>query len=106
MNNPRHWTEADIRRVLDGTFTRVTYEGKIITDTVEPDFLPYTGNKGERPKGYSKPQYPWSKTEDEILCQMRLRNRPFAEIAWTVNRSEEATKKRYKILRVKGAVMP
>jgi hypothetical protein len=36
---------------------------------------------------------------------MRLRNRPFAEIAWMVSRSEEATKKRYKLLRVKGAVM-
>lgn len=101
----RHWTEADIRRVLDGTFTRVTYEGKVITENVEPDFIPYIGNKSGRPKGYSKPQLHWTPTEDEILWQMRLRNRQFSEIAWIVNRSVDATKKRYKILRVKGAVM-
>lgn len=101
-----HWTEAAIKDVLDGTFTRVTYENKVVTENVEPDFEPYA-NRGGRPKGYkaAKPQCLWTPAEDEIVCQMRLRNRPFAEIAWMVSRSEEATKKRYKLLRVKGAVM-
>lgn len=100
------WTEALMKEYLDGTFTRVLYDGKIVTENVEPDFEPYV-NRGGRPKGYKapKPQMLWTAAEDEMLWQMRLRNRPFAEIAWTVNRSEEATKKRYKLLRVKGAVM-
>lgn len=100
----RHWTEADISRVLDGTFTRVTYEGKVVTEIVEPDFIPYIGNKSGQPNRYKKPIPLWTAEEDDILLQMRLRNRPFAEIAWTVNRGEEATKKRYQLLRVKGAV--
>ena len=100
------WTENAIKECLDGTWTRVTYEGKVVTENVEPDFEPYA-NRGGRPKGYKapKPQCLWTPEEDDLVCQMRLRNRPFAEIAWMVSRSEEATKKRYKLLRVKGAVM-
>jgi hypothetical protein len=98
-----HWTEEKIKDVLDGTFTRVTYEGKIVTETYEGSGSP-TSNGG-RPKGTKVSQWPWTTQEDELLCQMRLRNRPFSEIAWLVNRSEDATKKRYRALRVNGKVM-
>ena len=100
------YTEAVIKEVLDGTFTRVTYENKVVTDSVSAGFSPgYTGQG--RPIGYkaSKPQVAWTPKEDEILLTMRLRNKPFAEIAWIIDRSEESAKKRYRTLRVNGRVM-
>lgn len=101
----RHWTESDIKRVLDGTFTRVFYDGRIVTETVEGDFAPYTPKVG-RPKGYKadRPQLAWTPDEDAILCKMRLRNYRFEEIAWTIGRTLDGTKKRYQVLKVKGVV--
>ena len=62
---------------------------------------------GGRHKVYkaARPQIAWLPAEDELLCAMRLRNLPFSKIAWHVGRSEESTKKRYKVLRAKGDVM-
>ncbi len=102
----RHWTEAMISECLDGTWTRVTYDGKVVTEPVDDGCAP-AKKSGGRYRGYkaARPQIAWLPAEDEILCAMRLRNRPFAEIAWLVSRSEESTKKRYRVLRVKGAVM-
>lgn len=102
----RLWTEAQISEVLDGTFTRVNHEGKVITEIVEPDFIPSCAGGLPKVRGKNvKPQAFWTAAEDDLLFLMRIRNRPFAEIAWTLNRTEEATKKRWKLLRVKGAVM-
>lgn len=101
-----YWTENDIKMFLDGTFTRVNHENKVVTDNVSVDFVPgYTGQG--RPIGYkaAKPQVAWTPQEDEILLTMRLRNKPFAEIAWLIDRSEESAKKRYRTLRVNGKVM-
>lgn len=100
------YTEAVIKQVLDGTFTRVTYENRVVTDNVSDDFMPKYSGQG-RPIGYkaAKPQVAWTPHEDEILLTMRLRNKPFAEIAWTIDRSEESAKKRYRTLRVNGKVM-
>lgn len=100
------YTEDAIRRVLDGTFTRVTYENRVVTENVSDGFLPGYSGQG-RPIGYkaAKPQVAWTPAEDEVLCTMRLRNKPFAEIAWIIDRSEESTKKRYRTLRVNGKVM-
>lgn len=98
-----YWTEAAIKAVLDGTFTKVTYEGKVITEAVDPDFLPPAAGGG-RPHGTknAKPHAYWSQADDELLQQMRLRNKPIAEIAWILNRTPEATKKRAAVLRVRG----
>ena len=100
------YTEAVIKSVLDGTFTRVTYECKVVTDSVSHTFMPGYSGQG-RPMGYkaAKPQVAWTPQEDDILLTMRLRNKPFAEIAWTIDRSEESAKKRYRTLRVNGKVM-
>lgn len=100
------YTEATIRDLLDGTFTRVTFENKVATDNVSDDFVPRYGGQG-RPIGYKscKPQLAWTPQEDDLLITMRRRNKPFAEIAWIIGRSEESCKKRYRTLRVKGAVM-
>lgn len=102
----RHWTEAMISECLDGTWTRITHEGKVVTEPVEDDHTP-AKKSGGRHKGYkaARPQIAWLPAEDELLCAMRLRNRPFTEIAWVVNRSLESTKKRYRVLRVNGRVM-
>lgn len=102
----KHWTEAMICECLDGTRTRITYEGKVVTEPVDDGYAP-AKNSGGRYRGYkaAKPQIAWLPAEDELLCAMRLRNRPFAEIAWIVNRSLESTKKRYRVLRVNGRVM-
>ena len=102
----KHWTEAKIREVLDGTFTRINADGTIAVEAVDKCFKPSMARCG-RPKGYSpdKPQFPWTPEEDDMLCRMRMRNRPFSEIAWLIGRSLDGTKKRYQMLRVKGAVM-
>jgi len=99
------YTEAAIREVLDGTFTRVTYENKVVTEILD-DCEP-TRRKPGRKFGYkaSKPQTYWTPQEDDTLLTMRLRNRPFSEIAWVINRSLESVKKRYRVLRVNGKVM-
>jgi len=98
-----HWTEEKIRAILDGTFTRVNSEGRVVTEVYEGQ--PTASGNGGRPKGTKVSQWPWTVAEDELLCAMRLRNRPFNEIAWLVSRSEDATKKRYRALRVNGRVM-
>ena len=102
----RHWTEAMISERLDGTWTHITYEGKFVTEFVDDVCVP-AKRSGGRHKGYkaARPQIAWLPAEDELLCAMRLRNLPLSEIAWHVGRSEESTKIRYRILRVKGAVM-
>ena len=101
----RYWTEDAIKEVLDGTWTRVLHDGRVITQNIEADFT-VDPKKGGRPKGYEadRPMVHWSPAEDHVLWQMRLRNRKFDEIAWVLNRSLDATKKRYRVLRVKGAV--
>lgn len=102
----KHWTEAEIRNVLDGTFTRVLYDGRIITENVGPDFIPTCAGGPKRARGENvKPHAFWTPEEDDLMWQMRIRNRPFAEIAWTLNRTEEATKKRWKIVRMKSGVV-
>jgi hypothetical protein len=100
------WTEEMIREALDGTFTRVMYDGRIDTEIVEDNFQPYP-NKGGRPAGVKnlKPQRYWKSDEDGLLLRMRMRNKPFAEIAWVIDRTEDSCKKRYKVLRVNGKVM-
>ena len=102
----RHWTEAMISERLDGTWTHITYEGKFVTEFVDDVCVP-AKRSGGRHRKYkaARPQIAWLPAEDEILRVMRLRNRPFSEIAWMVNRSEESTKKRYRLLRVYGRMM-
>ena len=34
----KYWTEDAIKEVLDGTFTRVFYDGRIVTELVEGDY--------------------------------------------------------------------
>lgn len=104
--NAPQYDEAAIKAVLDGTFTRVNYEGRVITEAVEPDFLPSCAGGDQKHRGKNvKPQAYWSQADDDTLLTMRFKNRPFAEIAWILDRTEEATKKRYRVLRVKGRVM-
>ena len=99
------WTEARIRELLDGTWTRFTHEGKVVTDILEPGEDPPIV-KGGRPKGVKniKPHSFWTPQDDDLIITQRRRNMPFREIAWLVNRTEESTKKRYKVLRARGQV--
>lgn len=101
----QHWTEAAIRQHLDGTWTHVTYEGRVVTDILDPGEEPPIA-KGGRPKGVKnvKPHQFWSPQDDDIIITQRRRNMSFREIAWILNRTEEGTKKRYKLLRVRGRV--
>ena len=99
----KHWTEEMIKEHLDGTFTRVHYDGRIAVESVDHDYRPGMSTSGRKP-GSAKPQVNWTPAEDELLSQMRLRNRPFNEIAWLLSRSEESAKKRFRMLRVKGQV--
>lgn len=99
-----YWTEQQIKEVLDGTFTRVLSDGRSYTEIVSDDFVPYE-HKGGRPLGAQnvKPQRFWTKYEEDLLATLRLRNKPFNEIAWVLDRTEDSCKKRYKVLRARGA---
>lgn len=100
----KHWTEDMIRERLDGTFTRVHYDGKIVVEAVDDNYSPGMSTVGRKPGATSKPQVAWTAAEDELLCQMRAKGRPFNEISWLLARSEESAKKRFRMLRVKGQV--
>lgn len=99
-----HWREATIREHLDGTFTRVLFDGRIVTDTVDPNFIPPNagGPKAQRGKDVIPQRANWTPTEDDVLWQMRLRNKPWTEVCWVLARTEDSAKKRYRILRAKG----
>lgn len=100
-----HWTEARIREFLDGTWTHVAYDGRVITDILNPGEEPPIA-RGGRPKGVKnvRPHAFWTPQDDDLIVTQRRRNMPFCEIAWLVNRTEESTKKRYKVLRARGQV--
>ena len=100
----KHWTESMIREDLDGTFTRLLQDGRVEVVEVDSDYHPSHGNNGRPVGATSKPQVAWTDAEDEILCQMRRMGRPFNEICWMLSRSEGSTKKRFRVLRVKGLV--
>lgn len=95
------WTEDKIRRRLDGTFTRFTFDGRIVVDTVPDDFLPEHGrNLGGREEGYRPVSYcRWLPEEDTILVELRQRGETLAYIAGLLGRSEDSTIKRARYLR-------
>ena len=104
-----HWTEARIKEHLDGTWTKVLFDGRIKTEAVDDGFDPFarTTTTAGRPEGYKaeKPQVAWTPHEDNVLWQGRIRNKPFAEIAWMLDRSENSAKKRWRVLRIRGGVV-
>ena len=87
-------TEEYIKSVLDGTYTRVGSDGRVVT--IEPGRV----EEGSR-------QLIWTPEEDEVVLQMRFRNRPWPEIAWVVSRSEDAVKKRHRLIKASrgGAII-
>lgn len=99
----RAWTEAAIRETLDGTFTRVMHDNSIKVLTVDKNFIPSHGRAIGRQLGDTgtKQTY-WTPEEEDLLIRQRMRNRPFAEIAWLLSRSVDATKKHHALLRVRG----
>jgi hypothetical protein len=96
------WTEAMISDALDGTWTHLNHEGRVVTELVDADFTPQPV-KG-RPVGVKNvnKRSLWTPQEDDILITERRRNRPLAEIAWLVSRTEDGVKRRVKFLRVMG----
>lgn len=105
--SPLHpqFTEAFICRCLDGTVTKVDYDGRVHTILVEPSYIPPYGGKatGGREIGQKiSRQIYWTPEEEELLIRQRLLNRPFAEIAWSLDRSVEAVKKHHHLLRARG----
>jgi hypothetical protein len=91
-------TEDYIKSVLDGTFTTVDYYGKVITTDTDDK------NSTERGGKYYKRQVYWTDAEDDLLWSMKCQGRPFNEIAWVLARTEEATKQRYKLIRINKSV--
>jgi hypothetical protein len=96
------YTEAAIKADLDGTWTRITFDGGFITELVEPDFVPYlkagrlTREKNAMPQAY------WLPDDDATLQRMRLLNRPIQEIPWLLHRTPASCLKRAQLLRVRG----
>ena len=98
-----YWTEDKIREQLDGTFTRLTNEGRVEVLDVGHDFRPGHGNVGLQTGVSGKGA--WAPAEDEVLYMMRCRGRPFSEISWLLSRTEVSVEKRFRILRAKGQVV-
>lgn len=83
-------TEEYIKSILDGTFTRITGDGKVVTSEFG----------SESDSGITRfRKLTWAPEEDEVIVQMRFRNRPWSEIAWVTSRSEDAVKKRHRLIR-------
>lgn len=98
----KRYTEAEIRDALDGTFTRVTYDGKIVTDIVgddfRPSFKPPTAHAGAKRGNYAH----WTENDDAVLLGMKQRCHSNAEIAAILDRTTDAIKSRLQYLLEKG----
>lgn len=96
------WTEARIKQYLDGTLTRVLYDGSISTICVDEDHIPkHTPRQIGRDR--QPTQAKWTPAEDVILRELRNRNVPRPEIAKHLGRSDESIKHRIEYLKKKVA---
>lgn len=97
---PNHngWTEADIRRWLDGTFTRMDwFKNCAVTIEVAEDYIPrhIDGRTDVRVE-----QERWTADEDTALLKlMRQGVRRKADLAIELDRSEESIASRLRRLR-------
>lgn len=94
--------ERLMRQQLDGTFTRITQEGRILTVEVPVDYTPKHFHAGNATRGKSlQASRRWSPEEDSIVLDARRNGMSLATIAEMVKRTEESTRKRIQVLRAR-----
>jgi hypothetical protein len=93
--------EELMRRTLDGTITKITIDGRVITELVDRDHIPkHSGPKSGSCKGQRKPNYRhWTPGEDQALLERRQNGMSLMAICRLLNRSEDSVRKRAKLLR-------
>ena len=96
--------EEIIKSTLDGTFTRVLQDNRVITLNVPDDYIPKHNTTGMVVGGKCGQYHQYTEKEDAILIELRGMKFPFSKIAAHLARSEESVKKRYAVLRVTRGV--
>lgn len=87
--------EARIKLHLDGTFTRLQYDGRIVTEFVELDFIPTHRPKPVgRESGKKETYRAWMPSDDAFLNELRNKGIPRHQIADIMGRSEESVRRR------------
>ena len=93
--------EGAMRRLLDGTFTRLDSEARVVTDKVPVDYIPsfeppaVASNKGIRKPGYRH----WTEAEDQMLLTRHKTGLSAIAVARKLGRSENSVRHRVKYLR-------
>jgi hypothetical protein len=94
--------EELIRNTLDGTFTRVLPDNRVITLNVPDNYIPKHNTTGMVIGEKCGQYHQYTPHEDAILVELRGMGFPFHKIGAHLARSEESVKKRYAVLRVMG----
>ena len=95
-----HWTEQQIRHALDGTFTKFTDAGRVVTRKVPHDFIPPYDPPPEQKqassaRGIAKgPRRPWTEDDDRKLLSLRARGVNQEECARLLRRCIKVTRAR------------
>jgi hypothetical protein len=99
-------TEADIRRALDGTFTRVNVHGEFRTLVVPLDYIPNHAPRvlpvghGKRGVGAAKYRM-WSPEKEAELVALRWIGWSQRRCAAHFNTSEDAVRARIRLMRAR-----
>lgn len=91
------WTEADIKRRLDGTFTRVLATGRIVTERVPLNYQPrhIITNAGSA-RGKSKAAYVhWNEAADALLLQLKANGATHNQCARILGRTVDGIRHRW-----------
>ncbi len=92
--------EMLMRLRLDGTFTRLNAEGRVVTLQVPVDYEPthgFTENAPRRTTGMNSRR--WTPEEDAELMERRRKGTSLAVIAEDLGRTEESVRKRAQTIR-------
>lgn len=89
------FTEADIKRALDGTFTRIDRDGNIVTAGHVEHAAPSAEDRaGEK----------WTTAEVELLIRLRNSDWRHSQIATHLNRTKSSIDQRVWALRQAGRI--
>jgi hypothetical protein len=95
--------EQYMRRKLDGTFTRITSEGRVVVEDVSPDYTPRMC-RGWKNQHIEFTYIAWTPAEDERLIELRRNKAAVKFIAYKLGRSVGGVKSRLRILNRDGRV--
>jgi hypothetical protein len=89
------FTEQDIKRALDGTFTRITRDGNIVTAGHVEHAAPSAEDRaGEE----------WTAAEDDLVIKLRNADWKHIQIAVHLNRTKSSVDQRVFALRKAGRI--